>query len=119
MNKRVTGASKELLACEYLRKEGYFIIETNFRVRQGEIDIVARDIDGTICFVEVKYRRDGSTGGALAAVDVRKQRQICKVSLFYMNKNKISPYNTSIRYDVIGIEGDEITHIKNAFPYIA
>lgn len=116
-NKRRVGAEKETLAVEYLEKKGYFIIEKNYRVRQGEIDLIARD--GTcIVFVEVKYRADGRSGDALEAVTCAKIRQISKTALFYLNQEKISIDNTPIRFDVIGINGDTVTHIENAFDFV-
>ncbi|MBO5426746.1 MAG: YraN family protein [Lachnospiraceae bacterium] len=117
MNNRVTGQDKENIAVNYLKNKGYFIIQTNFRVRQGEIDIVARD-GSTIVFVEVKYRSTSRSGNPLEAVNKTKQRKISKAALFYLNKNKISPDNTPIRFDVIGILGEQITHIENAFDYV-
>lgn len=116
-NKRSIGNSKEELVIDYLKNKGYFIIQKNYRVRQGEIDIIARD-RGTIVFIEVKYRSSMKNGHPLEAVTYNKQKQICKISLFFMNQNKISPDNTPIRYDVIGVLGDEITHIENAFEYV-
>ena len=116
-NKRQTGKKYEVLAISFLEAKGYFIIEKNFQVRQAEIDLIARDGD-TIVFVEVKYRSSVISGHPLEAVTISKQRKICKAALFYMNKNKISPDNTSIRFDVIGILGDEITHIENAFDFV-
>ena len=65
-NKRQVGTEKENLAAEYLKKKGYFIIEKNYRVRQGEIDLIARD-STCIVFVEVKYRANGRSGDALEA----------------------------------------------------
>ena len=116
-NKRRVGAEKETLAVEYLEKKGYFIIEKNYRVRQGEIDLIARD--GTcIVFVEVKYRADDRSGDALEAVTRAKIRQISKMALFYLNQEKISIDNTPIRFDVIGINGDTVTHIENAFDFV-
>ncbi|MBO5387921.1 MAG: YraN family protein [Lachnospiraceae bacterium] len=116
-NKRKTGTDYEELAVNYLEKKKYFIIERNFQVRQAEIDIIARD-DNTIVFIEVKYRTTRGSGHPLEAVTIQKQKRICHAALFYMNRNKISPENTSIRFDVIGILGDEITHIENAFDFI-
>jgi len=116
-NNRNTGRTYEELAVEFLESKGYFIIEKNFQIRQAEIDIIARDKE-YIVFVEVKYRSTAGSGHPLEAVSISKQKKICKAALFYMNLNKISPDNTSIRFDVIGILGDEITHIENAFDYI-
>lgn len=116
-NKRQVGTEKENLAAEYLKKKGYFIIEKNYRVRQGEIDLIARD-SMCIVFIEVKYRANGRSGDALEAVTRAKIRQISKMALFYLNQKKISIDNTPIRFDVIGINGDMITHIENAFDFV-
>ena len=116
-NKRQVGTEKENLAAEYLKKKGYFIIEKNYRVRQGEIDLIARD-GMCIVFVEVKYRTNGRSGDALEAVTGAKIRQISKMALFYLNQKKISIDNTPIRFDVIGINGDMVTHIENAFDFV-
>lgn len=116
-NKRQIGGKKEDLASDYLKEKGYFIIQKNYRVKQGEIDLVARD-GSTIVFVEVKYRKDERSGHPLEAVDERKRRKICHTALFYLNQNKISMDNTSIRFDVVGILGEEITHIENAFEFV-
>ena len=116
-NKRQVGTEKENLAAEYLKKKGYFIIEKNYRVRQGEIDLIARD-GMCIVFVEVKYRTNGRSGDALEAVTGAKIRQISKTALFYLNQEKISIDNTPIRFDVIGINGDSITHVENAFDFV-
>lgn len=115
-NKRAIGAKKEEQAARYLREKGYFIIEKNYRVRQGEIDLVARD-GACIVFVEVKYRKDDGCGSALEAVTPQKQRQICRTAYFYLNQKKISPDNMPIRFDVVGITEHEIMHIENAFDF--
>ena len=86
----------------------------NFQTRNAEIDIVARD-KGTLVFVEVKYRRDSSHGDPLEAVTYTKQQRIRYASLFYMKRKGYNPDMTSIRFDVIGIQGDRITHIEDAF----
>lgn len=107
----------EDMATEYLQSRGYFIIERNYRIRQSELDIIARS-GSTIVFVEVKYRGSTGMGHPLAAVDTPKQKRICRAALHYMNRNKISVDNTPIRFDVIGILDKEITHVENAFDYI-
>ena len=99
-----------------MKSKGYFIIYKNYRVRQGEIDIIARD-GGTIVFVEVKYRKNECSGHPLEAVNAHKIKQISKTALFYMHQNNISVDNISIRFDVIGILGEKIYHIENAFDF--
>ena len=71
-NRRAIGTEYETLACEYLTRHGYQILCRNFRCRQGEIDIIARDRDYLV-FIEVKYRRDEHEGDPAEAVDARKQ----------------------------------------------
>lgn len=113
VNKRQTGTSYEIKAEEYLINKGYKILERNFRNRSGEIDIIAKDGE-YFCFVEVKYRTTNDFGSPLEAVDYRKQNQIRKVAMFYLMKNKLSEW-TPCRFDVIGFEGEKMTHIENAF----
>lgn len=115
-NKRKTGEEKEALACNYLEAQGMRIVERNFRNAHGEIDIIGYH-QGYLVFVEVKYRRNGELGGALAAVDYRKQRQICKTADYYRWIHKIGDFE-KIRYDVVAIQGGEIQWIQNAFSHI-
>lgn len=82
MNKRRVGADKERQAAEYLTGKGMQVLETNFRCRQGEIDLICRH-RGYLVFVEVKYRSAAEKGYALEAVDHRKQRRICRVADYY------------------------------------
>lgn len=112
-NKRQTGTSYEIKAEEYLLQKGYKILERNFRNRQGEIDIIAKDGE-YFCFMEVKYRTTNEFGSPLEAVDFRKQNQIRKVALYYLMKNKLSEW-TPCRFDVIAFEGEKLTHVENAF----
>lgn len=113
VNKRQMGTSYEIKAEAYLMQNGYKILERNFRNRQGEIDIIAKDKE-YICFIEVKYRTTNDFGNPLEAVDFRKQNQIRKVALYYLMKNKLSEW-TPCRFDVIAFEGEKMTHVKNAF----
>ena len=113
MNKRQTGAAYELKAEEYLLGNGYKILERNFRNQSGEIDLIAKK-GGQIHFVEVKYRTTAMYGSPLEAVDFRKQNQIRKVAMYYLMKNKLSEW-TPCQFDVIAFEGEEMTHIENAF----
>jgi putative endonuclease len=115
-NDREMGAAFEEKACAYLQQKGLMILDRNFHVRQGEIDIIARDCE-TIVFVEVKYRKNAAKGLPEEAVGIRKQRQICKIALFYLAFHRL-PLSTPCRFDVVAICGEEIRWIQNAFPYI-
>ena len=112
-NKRKLGSNYEQKAVEYLLQKGYAIIECNYRNRSGEIDIVARD-HAYICFIEVKYRATDMYGNPLEAVTPHKQNQIRKVARFYLMTHGMTEW-TPCRFDVIAFEGENITHIENAF----
>ena len=117
MNKRKTGTEYEELAARWLTGKGFEILEKNYRCRIGEIDLIARDGEYLV-FVEVKYRKDNSSGYSLAAVNPAKQKTICKVARYFLT---VEYHNVDIpcRFDVAGIDGDEIHWVKNAFEYIA
>ena len=112
-NKRKIGREKELIAAGYLQDRGYRILEMNFRCRQGEIDLIARD-GRYIVFIEVKYRADRRAGEPEEAVNRGKRRTIIQVAKYYLYLHRLSE-NTPCRFDVVGIIGEEIRLTKNAF----
>ncbi len=114
-NKRSVGNQYEKRAGEHLKKQGYEILEYNFYSRSGEIDIVAMH-EGYLVFVEVKYRENDHAGHPLEAVSISKQKSICKCASFYLKKNGF--YDVPVRFDVVGILGEEIQVLQNAFDFI-
>ena len=113
-NRRNIGSTYEKIAGEYLEKQGYKVLEYNVYFRAGEIDIVARD-GAYLVFVEVKYRKDRTCGEALEAVTMSKRRTISNCALSYLKKHRL--WDVPVRFDVVGIVGDEITLLKNAFEF--
>ena len=113
MNKREIGKIKEELSIDYLKKNGYEILNRNYFTRYGEIDIIAKD-DETLCFIEVKYRSTNLYGLGVEAVNSKKQQKIKIVSKYYLTEFNISD-NTNVRYDIISIDNDIITLYKGAF----
>ena len=67
-------------------------------------------------FVEVKYRTTIKNGAPLEAVSISKQKAICKSAMLYMKKNGL--LDVPVRFDVVGILGDEIQLIQNAFDFV-
>lgn len=107
------GVLGEVRAEQYLAQQGYAIIKRNYRVPGAEIDLIA--VKGQlIVFVEVKTRKGGAALGRLA-VSAAKQRRVSVGALRYMAQN--GWLDRQARFDVIEIQGDQITHIPNAFPY--
>ena len=114
-NQRGVGTAAEQLAAEYLENRGMKITERNFRCRSGEVDLIGHD-GGYLVFVEVKYRSGSGKGAAPEAVGIAKQRQICRVADYYRMKHRV-PGSTPVRYDVVAIDGGEITWFRNAFAH--
>lgn len=110
---RRTGFAYEKKAAEYLAQKGYRILKQNFYTKFGEIDVIARD-GRYLVFVEVKYRSSQRGGHPLETVDGKKQNRIKKAALFYLLRYGL-PENTPCRFDVVGILGDQVVHIENAF----
>lgn len=113
-NKREVGTQYEQLAAEYLKSQGMDIIKMNYRVKIGEIDIIAKDED-CLVFVEVKYRKSRSQGGALYAISEAKKQKIRRVAQWFMAEKHLSYQRTLCRFDAVLIDGEEITHIRNAW----
>lgn len=95
------GQLGEKLAKKFLEERGYNIICQNFRGRQGEIDIIAKDKDETIVFVEVKTRTSLIFGSPAEAVGETKIEHIMKTAKYFLYRNKMN--NKSIRFDVIEV----------------
>lgn len=112
-NKRKVGARYEDLAADYLTKQGYEIVERNYRDRQGEIDIIARE-GRYLVFVEVKYRRDTKSGYPEEAVYGQKQQRIRHTASYYLYRHGHGE-ETPCRFDVVSIAGEEISLIRDAF----
>ena len=110
------GEFGERVACEYLEDKGYDILKRNFRVKTGEIDIIAKDDECTV-FVEVKTRQNNNFGEPSEAVDYRKQQKLIKTAACYTDIE-----NNEIRFDVVEVFYDikdmkvlKVNHIENAF----
>lgn len=116
MNKRAVGTAYEKLAGAYLKEHGYEILEYNFRCRMGEIDIIARD-GAYLVFVEVKYRSSEKNGNPSEAVNLKKQRIISKVALYYCLTHGYLE-TMPCRFDVVAVRGETYTLIQNAFEYV-
>lgn len=111
------GKKGENLAKRHLEKLGYTILAQNYRIRLGEIDIVAED-SRTLVFVEVKTRTEMTHGGPLEAITPAKKRQLSKVALEYLGR--YGRHDSPARFDVVAILLSsgmvvEIEVIQNAF----
>lgn len=113
--KKILGREGEDLAAEYLRKQGYKILERNYSTRNGEIDIIALH-QGEVAFVEVKTRTSDAYGAPELAVNPRKQGRMIKAALGYIKQKKL--HQMPCRFDVVAISAgaeQEVQIIRNAF----
>ncbi len=115
------GEKSESVAVDWLKKQGYRIIELNYRTKLGEIDVIAKQGE-TLVFIEVKARKSSRFGCPELAVTPKKQKKISMVALYYLKSTKQS--NAKARFDVVAInsansvkakESPNIKIIKNAF----
>lgn len=105
------------MAISYLVNNGYFILERNYQIKSGEIDIIARK-DSIIVAIEVKYRSSEKYGAPSMAVTKTKQRHISQTFSHFIYTHRL-PFDSAYRFDVIGIKKNgEIEHIENAFDYM-
>lgn len=102
-NRRQTGSSAEKLAAQYLHKHGYKIVETNFRCRYGEIDIIATNKNDLV-FIEVRAKKNLSFGAPEESVTGIKKERLVSLADYYLQKHNDLPMQW--RIDVVAIELD-------------
>ncbi len=106
------GNAAEDKACKFLLEQGLALRCRNYRTRRGELDIVMQDGDTIVC-VEVKYRKRNQYGNALEFVTSTKLQRIQAAFEFYLLDNKLNSTSTSLRIDVIAIDGNDLQWLKN------
>jgi putative endonuclease len=107
------GREAEALAAQYLECYGARVVERNFRIRGGEIDLICRD-GKVLVFVEVRLRTRSDFGGAAASITTSKQRRIILAAQHYL----LGKAECDCRFDCILLDGLDIKRIewiKNAF----
>ena len=115
---KAVGEDGESRALAHLLSQGLTLVQRNYRVaagphaRGGEIDLIVRERDGTLVFVEVKSRQTGRFGGAAASVGVAKQRRVVFAARCYLLAFASPP---ACRFDVVAIEGERIEWLRGAF----
>ena len=115
---KARGDDAESRALAWLQARGLQLVERNYRVargpsaRGGEIDLVMRDRDGTLVFVEVRQRRSRGHGGAAASVTAAKQRRLVHAAQHFLLRFAAPP---PCRFDVLALEGDTVEWLQAAF----
>ena len=112
------GAAAEDRALAYLQAQGLRLVERNYRFAPGrsraggEIDLILRERDGTLVFVEVRARTDARHGGAAASVGAAKRASLVLAARHYLLRFAVPP---PCRFDVVAIEGGALQWLRGAF----
>ena len=117
-DKITLGREGECRALEFLKKNRYDIIRTNYRCCCGQIDIIAK-LGKFFCFIEVKTRKTKKFGEPEESITEFKQRKISQSALYFLKEHKLQ--GVSARFDVISIycpdgADTQIRHMQDAFP---
>jgi putative endonuclease len=116
--RQATGQSAEDRAWAHLQRAGLSLLARNYRVargpnaRGGEIDLVCRERDGTLVFVEVRARADARHGGAAASVSASKRASLVFAAQRFLATLQVVP---PCRFDVVAIDGERLQWLKAAF----
>ncbi|MFO1340212.1 MAG: YraN family protein [Burkholderiaceae bacterium] len=117
-SRQATGERGEARALAYLQRQGLTLVERNYRVargpsrRAGEVDLILRDRDGTLVFVEVRARAGLQAGGAAASVSAAKRARLVYAAQHYLMR---WPQCPPCRFDVVAIDGDALQWLPAAF----
>jgi putative endonuclease len=115
---KTRGDAGEARALTHLQHHGLTLVQRNYRVaagpgaRGGEIDLVMRERDGTLVFVEVRLRSGSRHGGAAVSIVAAKQRRLVLAARHYLMALASPP---PCRFDVVAIDGDTLDWLRGAF----
>lgn len=115
---KAIGDEAEALALAHLQRAGLTLVQRNYRVargpnaRGGEVDLIVREPDGTLVFVEVRSRASASHGGAAASVGRPKQQRIVLAARHYLMRWPSPP---PCRFDVVAIDAGRVEWLRGAF----
>ena len=112
------GDAGEARALAHLERQGLTLVQRNYRVaagpnaRGGEVDLILRERDGTLVFVEVRTRSSATFGGAAASVTASKQRRLVFAAQHFLRRYSALP---PCRFDVVAIDGESVQWLRGAF----
>jgi putative endonuclease len=115
---KALGEAAEQRALDHLLAHGLKLVQRNYRLafgphaRAGEVDLILRERDGTLVFVEVRARRSAAFGGAAASVGAAKQARLVRAAQHYLLRLPTLP---PCRFDVVAIDGERVHWHRAAF----
>ncbi|MEJ8836519.1 YraN family protein [Ramlibacter sp. AN1133] len=115
MSTRDDGAAAEDRALAHLQQQGLALVARNYRTPHrggGEIDLIMREPDGTLVFVEVRKRASRGFGGAAGSIGWEKQRRVVFAAQHYLLRLRQPP---PCRFDVVSMENGALQWMRAAF----
>jgi len=115
---KALGDAAEARALVHLEAAGLVLVRRNYRVargpssRGGEVDLIMRERDGTLVFVEVRWRNDDRFGGAASSVGSAKRRRLVFAATHYLRRLASLP---PCRFDVVAVDGEQVEWLRAAF----
>jgi len=112
------GDEAEVRALQHLARHGLTLVQRNYRVAAGprargaELDLILRERDGTLVFVEVRTRKSAAHGGAAASIGAAKRRSIVLAARHFLSRFASPP---PCRFDVVAIDGERVDWLRGAF----
>ena len=114
LTSKQAGDAWETTARRWLECKGLHFIAANVHERGGEIDLIMRDGKTTV-FIEVRYRRSTTFGGAAASVTRSKQRKLLQAARLWLARHNGSFDTVDCRFDVLAFTGNDVEWFRNAF----
>ncbi|WP_113907072.1 YraN family protein [Aliidiomarina celeris] len=116
MSTRTTGTIYENTAVRYLQQQGLTLVEQNFRLRDGEIDIIMKH-GQFLVFIEVKYRRSGAFADILEQIQPAQLQRVRRSARIYLHLHGYAEHLTACRFDILAITGSpqDINWLQDAF----
>lgn len=114
ISRQQQGANRERQARRLLENAGLRFVAANVRYKLGEIDLIMRDRQVWV-FVEVRYRRSNSFGGAAASITHTKQQKLLRAAALWLHIRGQSFDTADCRFDVVAITGEQVEWLPNAF----
>jgi putative endonuclease len=117
-SRKEIGDRAEAMALAHLERQGLSLVQRNYRVargpsaRGGEVDLILRDRDGTLVFVEVRARADARFGGAAASIGYAKRQRIVLAARHYLLRLATLP---PCRFDVVTVDAGRVEWLPGAF----
>ncbi len=111
-SRKEIGQEGEKLALQWLKKQGYKVLERNWRTRSGEVDLIAEKAK-SLFFIEVKFRQNKSYGSAWETIHAAKQKRLVKASLNFLQKKQL--FSSEIKMAALIIERNQENSLKFDF----